>query len=401
MFNGNFVNRQAAHLATRLEKEAGNDSAAQIRRGWQLVLCRPPESRELKIMQRFLVEEAAARSAEPKAGTKPPAESVARRRALIQFLPRVAQYERVRVSQLRVPPMKTTSARLGPNATPCDRTRRKFLRESCGGFAGLALIDLLSRDGFFTNNASAADSMAGHPLAPRAPHFPTQAKHCIFLFMNGAPSQVDTFDPKPALQKHAGKPYSGKAKVGSNGRPIGYLTPSFFEFKRHGRSGLEISDIFPHTAQHADDICVIRSLQTDTAAHASGCLQMNTGSVLIGKPSLGSWLSYGTGDRERQPPQLRRHDRPARRADRQCLKLDRRVHAGPLSGNIVPQPGDAITRPLDTRRNQRAHAATRARSAHSSQPRSSQEEPEPVGTHRPHPFLRTRLQDADVGGRGR
>jgi hypothetical protein len=191
--------------------------------------------------------------------------------------------------------MNTTSARLGSNATPCDRTRRKFLREACGGFAGLALIDLLSRDGFFVNKAAAADSVAGHPMAPRSPHFPTQAKHCIFLFMNGAPSQVDTFDPKLALEKHAGKPYSGKAKVGSNGRPIGYLTPSFFEFKRHGNSGLEISDIFPHTAQHADDICVIRSLQTDTAAHASGCLQMNTGSVLIGKPSLGSWLSYGLG----------------------------------------------------------------------------------------------------------
>jgi hypothetical protein len=85
MFNGNFVNRQAAHLATRLEKEAGNDSARQIKHAWQLVLCRPPEPGELKIMQQFLVEEAAAPSAESKAGTKPPEESVSRHRALIQF----------------------------------------------------------------------------------------------------------------------------------------------------------------------------------------------------------------------------------------------------------------------------------------------------------------------------
>jgi hypothetical protein len=191
--------------------------------------------------------------------------------------------------------MNEASTRFVHNATPCRRTRREFLWEVGGGFAGLALIDLLSQDGFFANRATAADAVASHPLAARAPHFPTKAKHCIFLFMNGAPSQVDTFDPKPALVKYAGKPYSGKVKVGSNGRPIGYLTPSFFEFQRHGKSGLEISDIFPHTAQHADDICVIRSLQTDTAAHASGCLQMNTGSVLIGKPSLGSWLSYGLG----------------------------------------------------------------------------------------------------------
>jgi hypothetical protein len=114
--------------------------------------------------------------------------------------------------------------------------------------------------------------------------------------MNGAPSQVDTFDPKPTLDKYDGTPYTGGAKVGSNGRPIGYLMKSPFAFKQHGQSGLPISELFPHTAQHADDLCVFRAMYTDTAAHASGCLQMNTGSVLIGRPSLGSWLSYGLGN---------------------------------------------------------------------------------------------------------
>ena len=113
--------------------------------------------------------------------------------------------------------------------------------------------------------------------------------------MNGAPSQVDTFDPKPMLDKFHGTAYSGKSKVGSNGRPVGYLMKSPFKFRPRGESGLEISDLFPHTSRHADDICVIRSMHADTAAHASGCLQMNTGSVLIGKPSLGAWLSYGLG----------------------------------------------------------------------------------------------------------
>jgi hypothetical protein len=187
-------------------------------------------------------------------------------------------------------------SRFQPNQTPCGRTRREFLWEVGGGFAGLALIDLLSRDGFFTQRAKAADSAAAvHPLSQKHPHFHAKAKHCIFLFMNGAPSQVDTFDPKPALKKYDGKPYSGKTKVGSNGRPIGYLMKSPFEFNRHGESGLPISSLFPHTAQHADDLCVIRSMHTDTAAHASGCLQMNTGSVRIGRPSVGSWLSYGLG----------------------------------------------------------------------------------------------------------
>jgi hypothetical protein len=164
-----------------------------------------------------------------------------------------------------------------------------------GGFAGLALIDLLSRDGFFPSQAQAADSTGHYALAAKAPHFATKAKHAIFLFMNGAPSHVDTFDYKPALSQYNGTEYKGDTRVGSNGRPIGHLMQTPFPFQKHGQSGLEISSLFPHTSKFADDICVIRSLYTDTAAHASGCLQMNTGSVQIGKPSLGAWLSYGLG----------------------------------------------------------------------------------------------------------
>ena len=176
------------------------------------------------------------------------------------------------------------------------RSRREFLRSVGGGFATLPLVDLLARDGFFRSSAAADDKLVGvHPLAPKEPHFKPRAKHCIFLFMNGAPSQVDTFDPKPELDKQHGKPYQGKRKVGSNGRPVGYLMKSPFPFKQHGESGLPISSLFPHTAAHADDLCVVRSMHTDTAAHASGCLQMNTGNVQIGRPSVGSWINYGLG----------------------------------------------------------------------------------------------------------
>ena len=147
------------------------------------------------------------------------------------------------------------TSRFRPNHTPCGRTRREFLWQVGGGFAGLGLIDLLTRDGFFASKAGAAEAgkqSGRYLLAPKPPHFPTKAKHCIFLFMNGAPSQVDTFDPKPALAKHDGKPYAGKVKaVGSNGRPIGYLMKSPFAFAPHGQSGLEISSLFPHTAKHA------------------------------------------------------------------------------------------------------------------------------------------------------
>jgi hypothetical protein len=159
-------------------------------------------------------------------------------------------------------------------------TRRDFLWTSANGFGGLALVDLLSRDGYF---------------GPRASHFAARAKHCIFLFMNGAPSHVDTFDHKPALDKYDGKAYTGGTPVGSNARPVGHLMRSPFPFRKFGQSGLEISSLFPHISRFADDLCVVRSLYTDTTAHASGCLQMNTGAVQIGKPCLGSWLSYGLG----------------------------------------------------------------------------------------------------------
>ena len=109
-------------------------------------------------------------------------------------------------------------------------TRRDFLWRAGGGFASLALIDLLSRD---LKGASTS------PLAAKAPHFPAKAKHCIFLFMNGAPSHIDTFDPKPALTKLNGVPYKGDLTVGSNNRPVGYLMQSPFEFRKYGQSGLE------------------------------------------------------------------------------------------------------------------------------------------------------------------
>jgi hypothetical protein len=181
------------------------------------------------------------------------------------------------------------------NPTPCGRSRREFLWQVGGGFAGLALIDLLNRDGFFGHARAAANPASGYLLGPKPPHFEAKAKHAVFLFMNGAPSQVDTFDPKPALDRYHGTAYQGKTPVGSNGRPIGRLMRSPFPFRRHGASGLEISSLFPHTAGFTDDLCVLRGMYTDTAAHASGCLQMNTGAVQIGKPCLGSWLSYGLG----------------------------------------------------------------------------------------------------------
>src|SRR5437868_7949744 len=148
--------------------------------------------------------------------------------------------------------MTEPNARYRPNQTPCGRTRREFLWEVGGGFAGLALLDLLARDGFFAGSAGAAEPQkpvaAPYLLAPKKPHFPAKAKHAVFLFMNGGPSHVDTFDYKPALTKFDGTAYQGDVAVGSNGRPIGRLMQTPFTFRKFGRSGLEISSLYPHVA---------------------------------------------------------------------------------------------------------------------------------------------------------
>ncbi|MBM4003166.1 MAG: DUF1501 domain-containing protein [Planctomycetes bacterium] len=190
---------------------------------------------------------------------------------------------------------------------PCGQTRREFLWEMGGGCAGLALASLLESDGFFQRNASAAPSPApttsGHPLQARPSHFPAKAQRVIFLMMNGGPSQVDTFDHKPLLEKYAGQPLPADKKfINSGGRKIGFLTPAFRKFRPGGESGLMISDFFPQIRQHADKLAVIRSCHTDSHAHGSALVAMNSGKTFIGRPSLGSWAVYGLGSENQDLP---------------------------------------------------------------------------------------------------
>lgn len=172
-----------------------------------------------------------------------------------------------------------------------------------GGFAGLALTALLERDGFFQKVGYGAETAPINPLAPKSPHFKSKAKNCIFLLMNGGPSQVDTFDPKPMLEKYAGQPMpTDKKYINSGGRAVGFLTPAARKFQPGGQSGLPISDFFPNIRKHADKLAVIRSCYTDTHAHGSALVQINTGKPLIGRPSLGSWVSYGLGSDNQDLP---------------------------------------------------------------------------------------------------
>src|SRR4051794_22824229 len=176
------------------------------------------------------------------------------------------------------------------------RSRREFLKQVGGGFGLLGLSYLLERE--------ARAATPGNPLAPRPPYFPARAKRCIFLFMVGGPSHVDMFDPKPALQKLDGKPLPESfGKVHSQfveGDPL--CLGSHRKWGKYGQAGLDMSDLIPHMHEHADDIALIRSCAVDSVIHAPAHYQMNSGRVMMGYPSLGSWVTYGLGSESEDLP---------------------------------------------------------------------------------------------------
>jgi hypothetical protein len=175
-------------------------------------------------------------------------------------------------------------------------SRREFLFRAGGGFGALAASWMLHHDGWLAV-AKAAAGADRNPLQSRPPHVVPRAKRVIYLFMHGGPSHVDLFDPKPELRRLAGQPLPEsfgavmtRRKVAAN--PL--LAP-ICRFRPHGESGLEISDLLPEIAKFADNLCVIRSCHGDSVNHPQSVYQMNTGSILMGRPSLGSWVSYGLG----------------------------------------------------------------------------------------------------------
>ncbi len=178
----------------------------------------------------------------------------------------------------------------------CGRTRREFLWQAGGGFAGTALTGLLQRDGFFGTSASGAES-APHqnPLAPKEPHFAPKAKSVIFLFMYGGPSHIDTFDYKPAMKGRDNQTVDVKTFGRGGHKNQGRIVEPRWNFKQYGKSGKWVSDLFPHLATCVDDIAFLHSMTADSPIHGSAMLMMNSGKILSGSPCLGSWVNYGLG----------------------------------------------------------------------------------------------------------
>lgn len=172
--------------------------------------------------------------------------------------------------------------------------RRAFLQHAGGGLGAIALASLLHTDGLL----HAADHAGPpRPLAPQPSHRAARARRVIYLFMHGGPSHVDLFDPKPELVRHAGEPLPDSVGAVMTRRKVAHnpLLSPVKPFRPRGNSGLEISDFLPHIAEMADELCVLRGCHGDSVNHPQSVYQMNTGSILMGRPSLGSWVSYGLG----------------------------------------------------------------------------------------------------------
>ncbi len=178
-------------------------------------------------------------------------------------------------------------------------SRRELLQRGSAGFAGLALAAMLAEEGRAASSISTA--AAGNPLAPRPPHYPAKAKRVIFLFMHGGPSQVDTFDYKPLLQRDHGKPLPfAKPRVVSS--QTGNLLASPWKFKQHGESGMWVSELFPHLSKCVDDLCMINSMHGSNSRHGGALLELHTGSDTFVRPSMGSWITYGLGTENQNLP---------------------------------------------------------------------------------------------------
>ena len=183
-------------------------------------------------------------------------------------------------------------------------SRRTFLANAANGAGMLALASLLRDDGLLA--AGATQAVPPDPLAPRLAHFAPKAKACIYIYLEGAPSQVDLFDPKPKLNELNGQPLpeslTKNVRFAFLQKETARLLGSPRTFTKHGQAGIELSDFLPHLATCADDMCLIRSMHTEAFNHHPGQLLLNTGSQLFGRPSMGAWLNYGLGSESKNLP---------------------------------------------------------------------------------------------------
>ncbi|HYV28881.1 MAG TPA: DUF1501 domain-containing protein [Candidatus Eisenbacteria bacterium] len=181
-------------------------------------------------------------------------------------------------------------------------SRRRFLARNAMGIGSVALAWLLGEEHLLATPSNVPRGPQTFDLKPKVPHFPPQARSMISLFMHGGPSHIDLFDPKPELSKRSGEDYQGEIKFSFIDRATKKLFGSPWKFQKHGQSGTDVSELLPHFAGIVDDVCVVRSMHTDINGHEPSIWFMNTGRSQPGRPTVGSWLTYGLGSESQNLP---------------------------------------------------------------------------------------------------
>jgi len=216
------------------------------------------------------------------------------------------------------------------------------MASTAGSLCSVALHALMDQERLRAEPVSAKADLAAKPVHHRA-----RAQSVIHLFMNGGPSQMDLFDPKPELDRHAGKSFPGNAEQVGNVATanVGTLMPSQFSFSQHGKSGIWVSEALPHTASVVDDLCFLHSMWTDHPNHDNALYKIHSGRLFMGHPSLGSWVIYGLGSECQDLPAYVVLDDPLGLPKNRSSKLDSRLSTARLSGNSISNGGLAGAEP--------------------------------------------------------
>ena len=275
-------------------------------------------------------------------------------------------------------------------------SRRQWLQRAGGGLGWLALAGLLARE-------DRAGRLAAQPARARPPHFPAKARSVIWIFANGGPSPVDTWNYRPELERCDGKTLDGfDNKTGFFPGSVGPLMKSPFAWKQHGESGTWVSELFPHLAQHVDKMAFLHSCFTNSNNHSPALFMMNTGVTRMGYPCVGSWVTYGLGSESDSLPGFVVMSDPLepRPAQGQCVELGSRIPAQRLPGNVAQAARRADRQPAAARRTERGSAASPVGPAGPAEPAALGTGGCRAGTRRADRELRAGLPHAERGARG-
>ncbi len=336
MMNGEFTLAQSKFFAERVVREVGTEPAGQVQHAWLLAFGSTPSANELKNSVDFLAKETAYFQKNPtKAGACGQGQGGGAHRAdpCRRSTPFARRCSRPTNSST------STNSRMKPHPPAC-LSRRHFLATSGFHLSAFGLAYLLQQDGLLGAPEKPVLETPHYDLLPKKPPFTPKAKAMISMFMQGGPSQIDLFDPKPELDKLDGQKFPGDVKYDDAAHASTTVMASAWKYQKHGQCGTEVSELLPGFASIVDDVVLLRGMQSSVNNHGQAIYALQNGRSLGGRPTIGSWLTYALGSESQEFARLRRAHRSARPAGARRGELDQWLAALDLSRHrgAVPEP---------------------------------------------------------------